>query len=220
MGILMIKTKSISSTLRDARNKVISLATEAATEGNTALKIEWQRRRAFLDSQILEFKNMQEGFRPKQSVFVSYNVKNTVVFNIIEQRLRDATFEVHTGFQKSDGDRGNVLERVRAQLDKSTLFLGIFSKDAQVLDPDGEHQWAPSVWSVEEKGMALALGKPFVLMVEEGVSEKYWSKTTPHKVHYMYNNNNVLSVIDTVIDVMKDRYSDVLLEYLQKGVFD
>lgn len=210
--------KNVLTALKDSRSNVIELATIAADARDLKSRIEWESRRAFLDELILLFTKMKEGYRPQKRVFISYNVRTGgLLFGNIKKELEGSGFEVLTGFQESEGDQGNVLERVMRQLKKSTIFLGIFTKDTEVIGEKGEHQWAPSVWSIEEKGMALALGKPFVIMIEEGIHQIFWSKTTPHKVHYLFNSSNITDVCHTIIQVVNDRYSDILLEYLKRN---
>src|SRR5205085_10645014 len=118
------------------------------------------------------------------------------IFTFMQNSLKRAGFEVVTGFQQHLGDNDNILTRVRSQLTRSDVYLGILTKEVEVRVADAQVRWAPSVWTMEEKGMALALQKPFVLMVEEGIHEDFWRKTTPGSVHQIFNDNTYMEVAE------------------------
>jgi len=142
-----------------------------------------------------------------KTVFLSFSVASgRVYFEAVSQALREAGFEVVTAFQPHPDDNSGVLRRIRWQLSRSSLFVAILTKDVQVRRPDGSLTWAPSVWAMEEKGMALGLQKPTVLMVEEGIDDDFWRKTTPERVHHAFNGGNYHEVARQVSDAVTDRY--------------
>src|SRR5438045_2799663 len=186
----------LTKLLRETRNAVVLEATAAGKLGDLAAKVAWEVKRAFLERLIREFKD-SAGDSEGQAVFVSYSVDSGAkIFTYMQNAMRRANLEVVTGFQQHAGDNDNVLTRVRSQLSRSDVYLGILTKEVEVRTPDNQIRWAPSVWTMEEKGMALALQKPFVLMVEEGIHEDFWRKTTPGSVHQIFNDETFMEVAE------------------------
>jgi len=209
----------IAKLLRDTRNAVVVEATAAGKRGDLGSKVAWEVKRAFLERLIQEFKNAT-GDGEGQAVFVSYSVNSGAkIFTYVREAMKRANLEVVTGFQEHAGDNDNILTRVRSQLSRSDVYLGILTKEVEVRTPDKQIRWAPSVWTMEEKGMALALQKPFVLMVEEGIHEDFWRKTTPGSVHQIFNDHNFTEVAETVLRAIGDRLEQKRLR-LQGGIVD
>ena len=214
----MSEKKSVESVIKQARSKVIQHATAAEDSFDVLAKIEWQNRRVFLDDLLRDFRQERLGRAPGKSVFISYSVNSgTIYFEFMKEKLREIGFEVLTGFQKSPGDKGAVLARVLGQINRSTLYLGLLTKEMRVSGPHGEAQWSPSVWTMEEKGMALALGKPFALLVQRGIHTDYWIKTAPDKVHVEFTDENFNQKAREIVDALLERYEELVVEFLGKG---
>lgn len=154
---------------------------------------------------------------PEKIIFVSYSKKSgEEYFQYVKKRLEKIGFSVTTGFEHHADDRGNVLKRVLGQLKRSSVYLGVLTKDLQVTVPEGI-RWAPGVWTVEEKGMALAMNKPFVLMVQDGIHKDYWQKTAGERVHHMFNSTNYLTIAEGVVEDVSDRYTELAEQFLDRG---
>jgi hypothetical protein len=211
----MSDIKPIESIIKQARSRLILGATAAEHTGDLVAKIDWQNRRAFLDNLLKEFRELKSGPVPGKSVFISYSLNSgRVYFDVLSEKLRSAGFEVVTGFQKAPGDRGGVLSRILGQLRRSTVYLGLLTKEMRVKGPRRTEQWSPSVWTMEEKGMALALGKPFVLLVQDGIHTDYWLKTAPDKVHLTFNEETFGIRAKEVVEVITERHEELVLEFL------
>ena len=63
--------------------------------------------------------------------------------------------------------------------------------------------------------MALALKKPFVLMIEEGMHKDYWQKTAPHKVHYIFSKKNFKQKAEQAIESVIAKYEEVAMRALR-----
>lgn len=210
--------KNITHIIKQTRSKVIDRARASAEASDVKSKIEWQNRRQFLDDLYLQFQEKEQATPLLPRVFISYSFSTGVIhYEHLKRQLEQAGFEVVTGFDPAEGDKGGVLTRVLGQIRKSTLYLAILTKEMKVSTPSGD-RWAPSVWTVEEKGMALALGKPFVLMVEEGIHEDYWRKTTPEKVHMQFNQQNFYDKADDTVEALKNRYHEAETDYRDRGI--
>ncbi len=209
---------NITHIIKQTRSIVIERARTSAEDLDLKSKIEWQNRRQFLDDLSQQFQEMKQGALPQRRVFISYSYSSGILyFEYLKMQLEKAGFEVVTGFDPAEGDKGGVLTRVLGQIRRSTLYLAILTKDMKVSTQGGD-RWAPGVWIVEEKGMALALGKPFVLMVEEGIHDDYWSKTTAEIVHEKFNQQNFYDKVVDTIDELKKRYHEFEIEYMDRGV--
>lgn len=211
----MAEQKTIESVIKQVRSKVIQHATAAERRFDIQAKIDWQHRRVFLDGLLREFRKQRMGRAPGKSVFISYSVNSGFeYFESIKEKLRDIGFEVLTGFGKSPGDKGNVLARVLGQLQRSTIYLGLLTKEMRVTGPHGEEQWSPGVWTMEEKGMALALAKPFALLVQKGIHTDYWLKTAPEKVHLEFTEDTFDQMAAEIVETIFERYEELVVDFL------
>jgi hypothetical protein len=62
----------------------------------------------------------------------------------------------------------SVSEKVKERVRASDIFVGIFTRRERI---EGREEWTTSPWVIEEKAMAIELGKPLLLFIEEGVKE-------------------------------------------------
>ena len=77
--------------------------------------------------------------------------------------LEMSGFDVVTGQVANTYVSKAVIERIR----DCEYFICLMTQDAKKMDGT----FTTSAWLLEEKGVALAIGKPIVLMVEEGVTD-------------------------------------------------
>lgn len=214
----MIDLGSVESVILQARSKILERVSVADQAGDPMARRDCQRRLTFLDSLLREVGGRNSDRVPDRTVFVSYSLQlGTPYFEVLKGLLEAAGFEVVTGFQKADGDKGFVLARVLLQLKRSTIYVGLLTKEMPVLGPKGEEHWSPSVWTMEEKGMALVLGKPFILLVEEGIHDDYWKKTAGERVQFKFSKRNAKKMIREVVDAVKDRYRELEGEFYDQG---
>jgi hypothetical protein len=147
---------------------------------------------------------------PRQTVFISYS-KGTggQYFEIASKIAAEHGFTVLTGFS-NEGE--NVLGVVRDALGKASVFLGIFTPEYNIntIKETAPAQTAPSVWLMEEKGMALALQKPFRLLVERTVHEDFWKRTTPDKLHTHFAPYEFHEKAEEAFEALSQRYTELL----------
>jgi hypothetical protein len=208
----MIERKSIEAVIIQAKSSVIQQEAAAEQVGDLRTRAESRDRQIFLDNLLVEFGERKIGRIPSKSVFVSYSKETGgYYFDQLRPRLEAIGFEVVTGFQKALGDRDIVLTRILNQLRRSTVYLGLLTKEMRVKGPDNRNQWSPSVWTMEEKGMALALGTPFVLLVQEGIHNDYWLKTAPDRVHLTFTRMNFKDKVKEALGAVRDRYDELIV---------
>lgn len=197
----------LNKLMRTARSTAIDEAIAAREREDYQAKVSWETRRAFLDGLAGEFASLSDDTAQK-IVFVSYSVDSgTERFTYVERLLKERGFEVTTGFRPHEGDKANVLRRVLGQLKRSVVYLGLLTKELDVRTP-AEDTWlsCPSVWTMEEKGMALALQKPFVLLVESGIHEDFWKKTAADRVHHIFTPETFLDKAKAAVDEVEEYY--------------
>ena len=100
---------------------------------------------------------------PKNTVFLSHRFADEEYVDGLTRLLRQEGFQVVTGKHANTFISRAVLDRIRA----CEFFVCLMTRDQA--KADGTYTTSP--WLLEEKGAAIALGKPLVLMVEEGVSD-------------------------------------------------
>lgn len=99
----------------------------------------------------------------KNTVFLSYRFTETEYEAGLIPFLEERGFKVVTGKRSNTFISRAIIDRIR----DCEYFLCLMTRDKE--KSDGAFTTSP--WLLEEKGVALALGKPLVLMVEEGVDD-------------------------------------------------
>lgn len=196
-----------SKVLKDAW-KIVKDRAASATDPTERIK--WERRRAILDEELSRFELLTEGNSLPKRVFVSYSKSSgQVYFSYLKRLLTEKGFDVVTGFDDPPGTESNILKMVLKQLMRSSFYIAILSKEIQVVEGENK-RWSPGVWISEEKGMALALEKPFLLLVHREVHEDFFKKTTPEKLHIFFTEENFEEMAQKIADRANDRYGEFL----------
>lgn len=99
----------------------------------------------------------------KNTVFLSYQFAETEYAAGLIPLLEERGFRVITGQRSNTYISRAIIDRIR----DCEYFLCLMTRDKE--KTDGTFTTSP--WLLEEKGVALALGKQLVLMVEEGVDD-------------------------------------------------
>lgn len=196
--------------LKIAQRKAIERALVSKSMNQFTDMVKWDAKAGYFSKQLKKFERLRNGASSvPQEVFISYSVNTgSHYFTHLEKLLKSRRFGVLNGFQKTEDDMGNVLERVLRQLEKSTVFLSVLTKEHKIQTEENMMNWSPSCWTVEEKGMALAMHKPVVIMVEDGVHEDFWKKTVPHKVHVFFDKKSFNKKSEEAVEAVIDRYNE------------
>ena len=109
------------------------------------------------------FENKSGALTKSRRVFLSHRFAEKEYVGGLTQLLEQSGFEVVTGQATNTYISKAVIERIR----DCEYFLCLMTQDAKKVDGT----FTTSPWLLEEKGVALAIGKPIVLMVEEGVTD-------------------------------------------------
>jgi hypothetical protein len=142
-------------------------------------------------------------------LFVSFSKQHgSVYYEKVKKHAAALDLEINDGFQRTDDP--NVLTAVRAAITESTLFLAILTPELAI-GGGRKTTYAPSVWVMEEKGMALALKKPVRLLVHENVHRDFWLRTTPSSLHHVFKKSDFDVHCRSALQALRKRYDEIQL---------
>jgi len=110
------------------------------------------------------------------SIFVSFRFEEVEYFDGIKKLLSERGLTVITGERSNSSIGVAIIERIR----KSQCFLSLMTRHSR--KDDGRYTTSP--WLLEEKGAAIALGKPIILMVEEEVDDVGGLQGDWQRIHF------------------------------------
>lgn len=110
-------------------------------------------------------KSSRKAARHQARIFVghSFSRRDCKPVAGVKAALRRMGARVLSG-ERSDAQR--VSEKVKQRIRDADVFVGILSRRHRIKDSG---RWTTSAWVVDEKGFALGVGKPVILLVERGV---------------------------------------------------
>jgi hypothetical protein len=201
-----------ASRINQKIDKLIKRATEASRpdQYDHNSKIQAEMRLKFINELALIDRGRTRLIE-RPSVFISYS-RNTGVryFEKACEACERVGFMVKTGFDETG--KGNVLGAVLGSIKESTVYLGIFTPEYTIMDSTNPtvKQAAPSVWLLAEEGIAIGLGKPFRLLVDDGIHKDFWWKVMPEKVQTIFNGANYQQKLEEAVLALVRRYQEKL----------
>ena len=146
-----------ATSLERLRNEAANLANQVAPQGRALLEAVEENLSRLVRQPSTKAENST------RSVFLSHRFAEEDYVSGLVRLLEGSGFEVITGRSSNTYVSRSVIDRIR----QASFFICLMTRaDAKT---DGTFTTSP--WLLEEKGGALAFGKPLVLMVEEGVSD-------------------------------------------------
>jgi hypothetical protein len=118
----------------------------------------------------------EKALPPRKTVFLSHRFADEDYVRGLVRLLVQSGFEVVTGKSANTFVSKAVLDRIKA----CEFFVCLMTRDQA--KTDGTYTTSP--WLLEEKGAALAFGKPLVLMVEEGVTDYGGLQGDWQRIHF------------------------------------
>jgi hypothetical protein len=112
----------------------------------------------------------------KKVIFVSYRFADEEYASGLIDLLQQSGFQVVCGIDSVDSISRTILQRIK----DCDYFVCVMTRNQ--LKTDGTFTTSP--WLLEEKGAALALGKPLVLLVEEGVTDVGGLQGDWQRIHF------------------------------------
>jgi hypothetical protein len=178
----------------------------AKQSGDLEQKADAEMRLSFLRSLRSRIKE-ETIFSDRPRLFVSYSkINGSTFYARTESRAKEMGFEVLNGFIKTEDT--NVLRAIRTAVFECNVFLAILTPELAIGDAGSAPWFAPSVWVVEEKGMALGLGKPFHMLVHERVHKDFWHRTTPHQRHDVFSESDFDGHLENALIALNSRYEE------------
>jgi hypothetical protein len=179
-------------------------------------------RLAFLES-LRERVSVESNLVDPPRLFISYSKRSgEMYFQQACERASALGFEVLDGFKPTEAV--NVLKAVRGAILQSSLFLAILTPELRIDDRRSEERsgsFAPSVWVVEEKGMALGFGKPFRMLVHRHVHEDFWLRTTPEHLHHIFDDDRSFGLrLDEALGALAIRHEERQLASVGLGLLE
>jgi hypothetical protein len=146
---------------------------QARRDGDEDLLQEVQHKRRRL-------RELQDVSEPKtapglRSLFISYPKRFQAAIEHVKRVARqDFGFEtIRTGFDADVAGATTLKAGIIHAISSSSAFLGVWADDVQVKAGSKKAAAAPGVWMPIELGMAMALDKPFRLVMKEGISADF-----------------------------------------------
>ena len=124
-----------------------------------------------VDYLLDEFQNLDNPVQSNDKIFISFSKeKGEPYYVALSNKLKEYNFEAINGFQDSSDEKEDLLRNVLSQIKDSSFYVGILTKEIELEICDEEQNcFSPSIWTMEEKGMAFGLGKPFLLLIQKGI---------------------------------------------------
>jgi len=116
-----------------------------------------------LKESLERLRQTRERIERPNSVFLSYRFAETDYVEGLAGLLKDHGFDVVTGKEANTSISRAVVERIR----ECAFFLSLMTRQDEKVDGT----YCTSAWLHQELGAAIAAGKLYVLMVEDGVSD-------------------------------------------------
>lgn len=110
-----------------------------------------------------------------RSIFISYPKRLAPAIAEIK-RIAEVDFGfdvIRTGFDPDVAGAKTLKAGILHAISSSSAFLGVWADDVRLKSARSRQNSAPGVWMPIELGMALALDKPYRLMIKDGMSAAY-----------------------------------------------
>jgi nucleoside 2-deoxyribosyltransferase len=148
-----------TTNLERLKKQTIGLAKSSATDAERHLVEQVEKLLKQITPALANRVALDQG----KKVFLSHRFAEKEFVEGLTRLLQQSGFEVVTGQAANTYISKAIIERIR----ECDYFLCLMTRDAK--KDDGTY--TTSAWLLEEKGVALALGRPIVLMIEEGVTD-------------------------------------------------
>jgi hypothetical protein len=207
-----VKRGELVTRLKAVRSRLVQRIVQPGAFLQEDERSDFRARILFLEEQI---RDLRQGENKDKTLFISHS-EDLLYSNLTYVRTvaeREFAFYVRTGFDYSN--IGNILKRVRTGIDETACFLSIMTPRYQVIDQTSTIRtpvYAPSTWVIEEKGMALALGKPFHLLISRQIHSDFWQKTSPDLKHTVFDDADFEQRSGEALDALNERYTEMVLE--------
>lgn len=180
------ETEKLLSDIRKKKNSLIRTGMEISVHDKDK-RTRNESKIRYLEEKMHLIQKLSE--KNEYSLFISYSApsrdKYTLAKNLAESLF---PFKVVSGFEH-DKENSEILPQVLSRIRKASCFLSIMTPNPSLTLTDNKG-CCPSIWLAEEKGMALAFGKPFHLLVDRQIHDDFYKRTAPQTIHTIFSDNN------------------------------
>lgn len=150
----------------------------------------------------------------EKTLFLSYSTSiEENHLSYIKNRASFHDFHIKDAYADYNSDP-KIIANVRQGIEECFFFLGVLTprKDLRIIENNGDIKYMPSIWLIEEKGMALAMAKRFRLLIDKNVHEAAWRSVNAETLHYFFDETNFRENVDKVLDSLNREYKNYLKE--------
>lgn len=159
------------------------------------------RVRKFIDQISVSQKKSSEtgAFKNKIIVFLSYsfNERDKELVSGFIDLLSASDFHVVTG---EKNPIGSLSKSIIGKIRNSSIFVVVMTKR----DPKENSKYTTSSWLLEEKGVAIALNKPCLMLVEEEIDDSEIGGIQGDDQRLHFNRNNFLGKVAEAMRMIKE----------------
>ncbi len=143
--------------------RLLDISAEPGTTGKAKTQMALVEAASSLFARLSDRSQVGKSQSGPKNVFLSYRFADQEYVDGLTELLNQNGFAVETGRSANTYISKAILERIK----RCDFFLCLMTKNEAKVDGT----YTTSGWLLEEKGAALAFGKPLVLMIEEGVTD-------------------------------------------------
>ena len=138
----------------------------------------------------------------KITVFLSYsfNERDKDLVSGFIDLLNTSNFQVETG---EKNPIGSLSKSIIAKIKNSTVFVVVMTRR----DLKENNKYTTSSWLLEEKGVAIALGKPCLMLVEDEIDDSEIGGIQGDDQRLCFSRNNFVSKVAEAMRMIKGHVS-------------
>lgn len=202
--------EAIDQMLERKKQEIASIDT--ANQGETSRRYQAWKRRLLCDQlrrDHLEIYDIRE-------VFISYSGTGRRLFDMSADYFKDHKYKLRHGSEAGIRAGDYIPSDIIAAIKQCSCFLAIWTRtyDAQRTphrsfqgsETAGDRGSIPSVWMPFELGVAMALNKPYKVMVEEGTMSDFLEKPSLGKSKIVFRHETFLRELQVAKDYFERRF--------------
>jgi hypothetical protein len=159
---------------------------DLAKQGNEAIRCDQPEEfgKLFFRQRVAQrlysdFENMERS--SKHKIFISCAFKATGYLPMAEELVGEEGFDVKVAIEPTEGKDG-PLEGVLDEIARCSVFISILTPKHELKDG----KFVPGVWMLEERGMALGLGKRVYCVCDERIQKEFINAVNPKSYYYEF----------------------------------
>lgn len=207
MKLIDVTSRLLENASRSAQRKY-----EKSKElNNVQKKKHWQKVKVYLENAKMRIANASQLPGLSKTVFIAYSERTGGEYCILlKEELEKKGFTVLTGFMKAEKNEGMLVKNVLNHLHQCTVYVALLTRVHAIKGVGEDIKYCPGAWVIFEAGMAIALNKPFVLLVENGIHDDFRKNVVSAYRHLQFNNYYHFKkhIVKQAVEEVGDRYAE------------